>query len=126
MYKRQVYTIDRSPKIKGSNLSGETSKTGKTGASKRVMNTGKKSYRKSTIHQTEDVKKGRISKYRKNIKEANTSIKTKNTTLRNAGMVGAKTMTCLLYTSLGESGRIIPSGNFLLCLVRGKTSKEKF
>ena len=79
-----VYTVDRSPKIKGSNLSGETSKT---------MNVGKKSYRKSTIHQTEAVRKGRISKYRKNIKESNNSIKVKNTTLRNAGMVGAKTMT---------------------------------
>lgn len=88
-----IYTVDRSPKMKGSNISGETGKTGKPGATARTMNAGKKSYRKSTIHQTEDVKKGRISKYRKHIKESNSSVKCKNTTLRNAGMVGGKTMT---------------------------------
>lgn len=88
-----IYTVDRSPKIKGSSLSRETGKTRKPGTTARTMNAGKKTYRKSTIHQTEDVKKGRISKYRKNIKESNSSVKCKNTSLRNVGMVGGKTMT---------------------------------
>lgn len=73
-----IYTVDRSPKIKGSAIQEES---------------GKESYRKSTIHQAKPVREGRIAKYRKNLKESNTSIKTKNTTLRNARMVGAKTMT---------------------------------
>lgn len=67
-----TYTVDKRPKTKDSTAQEET---------------GKKSYRKSTIHQAKPVREGRISKYRKNLKETNSSIKTKNTTLRNAGLV---------------------------------------
>ena len=80
-----VYTVDRSPKIKGSKP---------TDSSKSVdSNMARKSYRKSTVHQSKDIRESRISKYRKNIKERGSSIKVKNTKLRNAGIVGAKTMT---------------------------------
>ena len=81
-----IYTVDRSPKIKGAKSTETTGKLNRNMA-------GKKSYRKSTVHQTKAVREGRISQYRKHIKDSNRSVKVKNTTLRNAGMVGTKTMT---------------------------------
>ena len=48
-------------------------------------------YRKSTVHQVQ--KEGMFSKYRKKVQQANQSVKVKNTSLRNAGMVGGKVMT---------------------------------
>ena len=48
----------------------------------------KKSYRKSTIHQSEPKNKG-LSRFKQNLKESNTSIKTKNTNLHIAGRTGA-------------------------------------
>lgn len=59
-----IYTVQRGPKI----------------ASAKINDTGKKkSYRKSTIHQAEKKEK-EPSKFKRNIRESNTSIKTKNTT----------------------------------------------
>lgn len=46
------------------------------------------SYRKSTVHQIS--REGRFAKLRKNMKDANQSIKVNNHSLRNAGMVGAR------------------------------------
>ena len=65
-----IYTVDRDPTKKS---------------------TGKGNYRKSTVHQVQ--KEGFISKYRKNIKQSSQSIKVKDSSLRNAGMVGGKVAT---------------------------------
>ena len=73
-----IYTVDRSPKIKGSAVANEKQS---------------KSYRKSTIHKTKADRTGRISKFCKGIQNSNQPIKVKKTTLRNAGVVGAKTAT---------------------------------
>ena len=59
-----IYTVERGPKTIGVKISD-----GK-----------KKSYRKSTIHQSESKNKG-ISRFKRNYRESNTSIKTKNTNL---------------------------------------------
>ena len=45
---------------------------------------GKSTYRKSTIHQSEAKDKG-LSRFKRNIRESGTSIKTKNTNLHIAG-----------------------------------------
>ena len=64
-----IYTVQRGPKI----------------ASAKINDTGKKkSYRKSTIHQAVEERKGTF-KFKRNIRESNTSIKTKNTNLHIAG-----------------------------------------
>ncbi len=65
-----IYTVERDPTKKS---------------------TGSGNYRKSTVHQVQ--KEGLISKYRKNIKQSSQSIKVKDSSLRNAGMVGAKVAT---------------------------------
>ena len=72
-------------KIKGSNI--YTVERGPKTAGAKVTDTDrKKSYRKSTIHQSEPKNKG-LSRFKQNLKESNTSIKIKNTN-------------CLLYTSI--------------------------
>ena len=48
---------------------------------------GKRTYRKSTIHQSEAKDKG-LSRFKRNIRESGTSIKTKNTNLHIAGRTG--------------------------------------
>ncbi len=48
---------------------------------------GKRTYRKSTIHQSEAKDKG-LSRFKRNNRESNTSIKTKNTNLHIAGRTG--------------------------------------
>ena len=68
-----IYTVERGPKIAGA---------------KAAEATGKKSYRKSIVHQT-DVKEKGLSRFKRNVREANTSIKTKNTNLHIAGRTGA-------------------------------------
>ena len=65
-----VYTVDRDP-------------------TKKKADNGK--YRKSTVHQVQ--KEGMFSKYRKQMKQSGQSIKVKDSSLRNAGMVGGKVMT---------------------------------
>ena len=74
-------------KIKGSNI--YTVERGPKTAGAKVTDTDrKKSYRKSTIHQSESKNKG-LSRFKRNYKESNTSIKTKNTNLHIAGRTGA-------------------------------------
>ena len=73
-------------KIKGSNI--YTVERGPKTAGAKVTDTDrKKSYRKSTIHQSEPKNKG-LSRFKQNLKESNTSIKTKNTNLHIAGRTG--------------------------------------
>ena len=74
-------------KIKGSNI--YTVERGPKTAGAKVTDTDrKKSYRKSTIHQSESKNK-RLSRFKRNYRESNTSIKTKNTNLHIAGRTGA-------------------------------------
>lgn len=68
-----IYTVERGSKIAGA---------------KAAETTGKKSYRKSTVHQANVKEKG-LSRFKRNVKESNTSIKTKNTNLHIAGRTGA-------------------------------------
>ena len=65
-----IYTVERDPN------------------KKQVDNT---KHRRSTFHQVQ--KEGMFSKYRKQVQQANQSVKVKNTSLRNAGIVGGKVMT---------------------------------
>ncbi len=68
-----IYTVQRGPKIAGA----------------KVNDTDKRNvYRKSTVHQAEKKEKG-LSKFKRNIRESKTSIKTKNTNLHIAGRPGA-------------------------------------
>ena len=67
-----IYTVERGPKTIGAKVSDDK----------------KKSYRKSIIHQSEPKNKG-LSRFKRNLKESNTSIKTKNTNLHIAGRTGA-------------------------------------
>mgnify|MGYP000976557026 FL=1 len=67
-----IYTVEKGPKTIGAKVSDDK----------------KKSYRKSTIHQSEPKNKG-LSRFKRNYRESNTSIKTKNTNLHIAGRTGA-------------------------------------
>ena len=67
-----IYTVERGPKTIGAKVSDDK----------------KKSYRKSTIHQSEAKNKG-LSRFKRNYRESNTSIKTKNTNLHIVGRTGA-------------------------------------
>jgi len=69
-----IYTVKRGPKIASTKVNDNTDK--------------KKIYRKSTVHQAEKKEKG-LSKFKRNIRESKTSIKTKNTNLHIAGRPGA-------------------------------------
>ena len=69
-----IYTVQRGPKIASAKINDNTDK--------------KKIYRKSTVHQAEKKEKG-LSKFKRNIRESKTSIKTKNTNLHIAGRTGA-------------------------------------
>ncbi len=73
-------------KIKGSNI--YTVERGPKTISAKVSDDKKKSYRKSTIHQSEPKNKG-LSRFKRNYRESNTSIKTKNTNLHIVGRTGA-------------------------------------
>jgi hypothetical protein len=83
-----IYTVNRSPKIKEVTLSKESGKA-RNGTSEFRKQKGKKTYRKSTVHGTDNVRERGIGKLRKNVKEANQSIKVKQTNLHIAGRTGA-------------------------------------
>lgn len=87
-----IYTVNRGPKV----VKAEVSKTPKrNGAAEYRMKKGSKTYRKSTIHKV-DARKSGIARFKRNIKESNASIKTRETNLHiagRAGAAGAKAMT---------------------------------
>ncbi len=83
-----IYTVNRSPKIKEVTVNKESGKA-RNGSSEFRKQHGKKTYRKSTIHETDNVRERGIGKLRKNVKEANQSIKVKQTNLHIAGRTGA-------------------------------------
>ncbi len=70
-----IYTVDRSPKIKGS----------------KIATTENKKFRRSTIHPVDKAKKGMFRQYRAALKESKQSIKTKNSSIKVAGAAGAQT-----------------------------------
>ena len=70
-----IYTVDRSPKIKGS----------------KIATTENKKFRRSTIHPVDNAKKGMFRQYRAALKESKQSIKTKNSSIKVAGAAGAQT-----------------------------------
>ena len=83
-----IYTVNRSPKIKEVTINKESGKA-RNGSSKFRKQKGKKTYRKSTVHGVDNVKERGIGKLRKNIKEANQSIKVKQKNLHAVGRTGA-------------------------------------
>lgn len=96
-------------KIKGSNI--YTVERGPKTAGAKVTDTDrKKSYRKSTIHQSEPKNKG-LSRFKRNYRESNTSIKTKNTNLHIAGRTGA--LTAGAVTEQMEGGQEVSQAAYL-------------
>ena len=90
-----IYTVERGPKIAGA---------------KAVESTGKKSYRKSTVHQANVKEKG-LLRFKCNIRETNTSIKTKNTNLHIAGRTGA--LAAGAVTEQAEGGHEVSQAAYL-------------
>lgn len=81
-----IYTVDRGPKT--TKVSVEKAKAIGEKNRKVDMTEEKKSYRRSTIHQAEAKDKG-LSRFKRNIRESNASIKTKQSNLHFAGRTGA-------------------------------------
>lgn len=77
-----VYTVNRSPKIKSAQVNDSTKKR-----------SGKAQYRKSTIHQNKKKYTGVLETYRRSLKESKKSVKVKNSSIKMAGAVGARTAT---------------------------------
>lgn len=90
-----IYTVNRNDKIKDGTVSKESGKA-RNGTSEYRKQKGKKTYRKSTVHGLDNVREHGITKFRRNIKESNQSIKVKQANLHVAGRaatVGAKVAT---------------------------------
>lgn len=90
-----IYAASRSPKIKEVAVNKEFGRA-RNSISEYGKQKGKKTYRKSTVHGKDNVRERGIGKLRKNIKEANQSIKVKQRNLHVAGrtaIVGAKVAT---------------------------------
>ena len=88
-----IYTVNRSPKVKEVTIGKEMGK--KKNGSKEYRK-GKSTYRKSTVHGGDNAGAHIISKFRKNLNESNQSIKVKKTNLHitgKTGVVGAKAAT---------------------------------
>lgn len=79
---QNVYTVNRSPKIKSVRLTDSSEKK-----------SGKAQYRKSTIHQSKNKHSSVAENYRRNLKESKNSIKVKNSSIKLAGVVGARATT---------------------------------
>jgi len=90
-----IYTVNRSSKIKDGTVSSESGKV-RNSISQYWKQKGKKTYQKSTVHGLDNVREHGITKFRRNIKESNQSIKVKKVNLHVAGSaaaVGAKVAT---------------------------------
>lgn len=83
-----IYTVNRNPKVKEVTVEKESGNA-KNRTSEYRNQKGKKIYRKSTVHVVDNVRERGIGKLRKNIKEANQSIKVKQTNLHITGRTGA-------------------------------------
>ncbi|WP_334308539.1 C40 family peptidase [Lacrimispora sp.] len=78
-----VYSVKRSPKIMSATTKPQTMGKGA------VRRRGKITYRKSTIHQNQEKRGGRIHQHNRNIKDDTKTIKTKNSSIKLVGAVGA-------------------------------------
>lgn len=78
-----VYSVKRSPKIKSATAIMQTMGKGT------VRRRGKTTYRKSTIHQNQKERGGRIHQHNRNIKDDKKTIKTKNSGIKLVGAAGA-------------------------------------
>lgn len=83
-----IYTVNRNPKVKKVTVEKESGNARNRTLEYRNQK-GKKTYRNSTVHGTDNVRERGIGKIRKNIKEANQPIKVKQTNLHIAGRTGA-------------------------------------
>ncbi|MGB4661529.1 MAG: NlpC/P60 family protein [Mobilitalea sp.] len=83
-----IYTVNRSPKIKELTFSKESGKARNSALEYRKQK-GKKTYQKSTVHGVDNVREHGIAKFFKNLKEANQAIKVKQKNLHVAGRIGA-------------------------------------
>ena len=92
-----IYTVQRDPRIASTKVNDNTDK--------------KKIYRKSTVHQAEKKEKG-LSKFKRNIRESKTSIKTKNTNLHIAGRTGA--LAAGAVTEQVEGGQEVSQAAYLV------------
>lgn len=104
-----IYTVNRSPNIKPVTVNKESNNT-HNGTEFRKQK-GKKTYRKSTIHGTVNVKERGIGKFRNNLKEANQSIKVKQSNLHIAGRTG--TIGAKAATDQLEGGREIQQAAYI-------------
>ena len=83
--KAKIHTVEsKKVEIKGRNIL-----TGSRGPNEKNAQTGSGTYRKSIVHKVDKVKKGRISRYRQNLKQAKQSIKVKDSSIKLAGAAGA-------------------------------------
>ena len=83
--KAKIHTVEsKKVEIKGRNIL-----TGSRGPNEKNAQTGSGTYRKSIVHKVDKVKKGRISQYRQNLKQAKQSIKVKDSSIKLAGAAGA-------------------------------------
>ena len=105
-----IYTVNRSPKIKEVTLSKESDKA-RNGTSELRKQKRKKTYRKSTVHGTDNVRGRGIGKLRKNAKEANQSIKLKQLNLHIAGRTGV--MGAKAATDQMEGGREVQQAAYM-------------
>ncbi|HKM03045.1 MAG TPA: hydrolase [Lachnospiraceae bacterium] len=105
-----IYTVNRSPKIKEDAVDKESS-SARNRASEYRNQKGKKNYRKSTVHGVDNVRERGIGKLRKNIKEANQSIKVKQTNLHVVGRIGA--VGAKVATDQVENGKEIQQAAYL-------------
>lgn len=83
-------TVERIPKTKG--VSVIAAKV-RTGALEYIKKSSRKTYYRATASGIENSRERGIAKFRKNVKEANQSIKLKNTSLHLAGRAGVKAVT---------------------------------
>lgn len=83
--KAKIHTVEsKKVEIKGRNIL-----TASRGPNVKNVQAGSGSYRKSTVHKVDKGKRGRISRYRQNLKQAKQSIKVKDSSIKLAGAAGA-------------------------------------
>ena len=104
-----IYTVERGPKVHDA----KANEMDKKASAKLMLQKsagGKRTYRKSTIHQSEAKDKG-LSRFKRNIRESGTSIKTKNTNLHIAGRTGA--LAAGAVTEQVEGGQEVSQATYL-------------
>lgn len=102
-------------KIKGGNVYTVEHVPGRKAKSDKQVSTGnggKEAFRRSTIHQNKLSKLNPVTWYKKKWKDSNNSVKVKNSTIKNAGLVGASTTVNQL-----EGGKEVQDSIFIAATV---------